>query len=483
MATDVDDFLLDRFGATELVGRVRAAWLAARIRAKSLLIASCEADRLALVAEFTGLVEAAAVAELAKSPRVSGSPPDLEVIASAMVGEVQVVLGVGARPAGWLIDLSDRLSTVLPQVLVALREGRLDLQRARVLAEATQGLTAAAAGEVADQMLAVCGPAPWEGLSPRSWRDRTARTVARVDADAARRRRKAEYEARCVRSRPTVAGMAELIIGADAADVVMAEQVLTDLASSRDATDADGEYVSMDARRVDAFVELFRRARDGRDLPSVSVARVRELGLILPADAFFGSGPGAQDPGEVRGLSGQVVLDAVTAREQARVMAQSGAASVLLVDWAGLLARVVRLPKAPAGGWTRALLDAAVRARLAELPPLSTAAYQPTAPIAEQVRVRNPRCTAYDCPARARRCDLDHDVPWPRGPTEVDNLCPRCRRQHEIKTRGLVKTRLHPDGSVDNLMLSGLVVTTRPEPLPGYAPGEGHDPTATQEAA
>ena len=56
----------------------------------------------------------------------------------------------------------------------------------------------------------------------------------------------------------------------------------------------------------------------------------------------------------------------------------------------------------------------------------------------------------------------------------VNNLDPRCRRQHEHKTRGLVHTRLHPDGAVETTMLlTGLVITTRPEPLPGYAPGEG----------
>jgi ABC-type multidrug transport system ATPase subunit len=81
-------------------------------------------------------------------------------------------------------------------------------------------------------------------------------------------------------------------------------------------------------------------------------------------------------------------------------------------------------------------------------------------------------CTDYDCPRAARRCDLDHDVPWPRGPTDIDNLAPRCRRDHERKTRGLVRTRLHPDGSLTTTMLTGLVTTTRPEPLPGYDIGE-----------
>jgi hypothetical protein len=98
------------------------------------------------------------------------------------------------------------------------------------------------------------------------------------------------------------------------------------------------------------------------------------------------------------------------------------------------------------------------------------------------VRARNPRCTGYDCPRRAQSCDLDHDTPWPRGPTDAANLTPRCRRQHEHKTRGLVHTSLHPDGSLHTIMITGLLVTTRPEPLPGHAPGEGHARADTDAA-
>jgi hypothetical protein len=151
---------------------------------------------------------------------------------------------------------------------------------------------------------------------------------------------------------------------------------------------------------------------------------------------------------------------------------------VFLVDPAGHLQQVVRLKDTPPGGWTRHLLTEAAQARLDDLPGLRCDTYAPSVAIQQQVRARNPRCTGYDCPTAAHRCDLDHDTPWPRGPTEVDNLQPRCRRHHEHKTRGLVRTQLHPDGSVDHqLMLTGLTITTRPEPLPGHAPGEGHHTT------
>jgi len=402
-------------------------------------------------------------------------------------------LGIGPGPAAKLVHLARRLTTVMPHALDALESGRLDMARVRALADATEVLPGHLARDVADQMLDVAEDAPWAGLSPRAWRARIDRTVIRVDADAARRRRRESYEARLVRSTPTIDGMAELIVTADATDVAMAEQVLTDLAHGRDATGPDGDYLTVDQRRVDAFVDVFRRVRDGRDLPGMPVRRERELGLVMPADTFFGDGPAADDPGEVRGLGQTAYLDPQTAREQAQALVGanntstsnastkrptaggSGAVNVMLVDRAGALVRMVRLSKPPRGGWTRALLEAAVAAQLDSLPPLSCEGYVPTVAIAEHVRARNPRCTGYDCPRKAARCDLDHDIAYPRGPTHVNNLDPRCRRQHEHKTRGLVHTRLHPDGAVETTMLlTGLVITTRPEPLPGYAPGEGY---------
>jgi hypothetical protein len=100
----------------------------------------------------------------------------------------------------------------------------------------------------------------------------------------------------------------------------------------------------------------------------------------------------------------------------------------------------------------------------------------PTVAIAEHVRARNPHCGAYDCARVAARTDLDHNQPWPRGPTDANNLSPRCRRHHQLKTRGLLSTTLESDGTLHTRMLTGLTITTRPEPLPGHAPGEGYRP-------
>jgi hypothetical protein len=82
-------------------------------------------------------------------------------------------------------------------------------------------------------------------------------------------------------------GMGEFLVTGDAADVAMAEQVLTDLARAAIATDegdADGvdgvdgardPRRSMDQRRFDAFFDVFRRIRDGDGLPTVPEATCR----------------------------------------------------------------------------------------------------------------------------------------------------------------------------------------------------------------
>jgi hypothetical protein len=67
--------------------------------------------------------------------------------------------------------------------------------------------------------------------------------------------------------------------------------------------------------------------------------------------------------------------------------------------------------------------------------------YRPPARLQRFLAVRAPRCEWPGCGARAARCDLDHDVPWPEGPTCACNLGPLCRRHHRVKQLGWHKQR------------------------------------------
>jgi hypothetical protein len=255
----------------------------------------------------------------------------------------------------------------------------------------------------------------------------------------------------------------------------------------------------MDQRRADALIGLFRAVRDGSlgdhpgptgepnagsafgptaasgtRLPRVPVRRVHDLGLVLHADTLFSDGPAADATGQLRGLGQPAVLAPGSARTLARQQLRNGTGvQVLVVDDTGALERVVRLDRDTAETCgSRESLIAAVRQRLSTAPELEADGHDPSEAIARHVRAEAPTCSFYDCPRRARSCDLDHDTPWPRGPTSVANLDPKCRRHHNAKTLGAVQTRLTagPGAGRRTVRWSlpcGVQVTTSPEPLPG----------------
>jgi hypothetical protein len=449
----------------------------ARLRATVKRIAAGQVAQLRLVADLAEDCAAHARRELAGVERGWGVPSEEELTHSTVIHELEVTLGIAKHAAERLLELATRLVTVLPGTLAALEAGRIDQARAEVLSEETKLLDDTGARAVEALVLRQVADAdgPWQGLSPRRWRSQIQKAVIQVDHDAARRRREAALRERAVRAWAQGDGTGVLqVIGQDA-DIAFADGVLTDLAHAGPAIGPDGEKLSMDQRRVDAFMDVFRRIADGDDLPWVRIRREHDIALVMHADTFFGDGPAQHDPGEVRGLGAPAPIDPKSAAELARTQIDAGAATrVLLVDGDGVLQRSIRLPNAPPGGWTRDLLTGSVRRALPDLPSLMTESYEPTVAITEHVHAVHLRCTSYDCARLASRCDLDHDECWPRGPTCVTNLCPRCRRHHELKTRGLVKTRLHRDGSVTTTTLLGTTITSRPEPLPGFGPGEAY---------
>ncbi|HEY3016208.1 MAG TPA: HNH endonuclease signature motif containing protein [Nocardioides sp.] len=67
---------------------------------------------------------------------------------------------------------------------------------------------------------------------------------------------------------------------------------------------------------------------------------------------------------------------------------------------------------------------------------LATGAYEVNERLAQRVALRDHTCVFPFCQRPARRCDVDHVVPHPRGPTATDNLAPLCRRHHRLKTHG-----------------------------------------------
>jgi hypothetical protein len=105
------------------------------------------------------------------------------------------------------------------------------------------------------------------------------------------------------------------------------------------------------------------------------------------------------------------------------------------------------LPEAVAG----LLADPATLVRLARLDPDGTIhtdphRHDPSAALRRAVQARDGTCRFPGCHTPAHRCDIDHVIAFPHGPTRLDNLVCLCRRHHRFKHHGGWTPTLTPDG-------------------------------------
>jgi hypothetical protein len=98
--------------------------------------------------------------------------------------------------------------------------------------------------------------------------------------------------------------------------------------------------------------------------------------------------------------------------------------------------------------------------------PGPTPGYRPGAALDRYVRARDRRCRFPGCRRRVPAGgELDHDTPWPAGPTAAANLAGYCTPDHRCKHQAPGWThRLHPDGTLTVTTPTGLTATTTPPP-------------------
>ena len=72
----------------------------------------------------------------------------------------------------------------------------------------------------------------------------------------------------------------------------------------------------------------------------------------------------------------------------------------------------------------------------------------PSRKLADFVRCRDLTCRFPGCDEPAYRCDLDHTIAYPVGPTCASNLGCLCRKHHLLKTFWCWLARQLPDGTI-----------------------------------
>src|SRR5688500_683623 len=153
------------------------------LRADARALGAAEGKRLRRVVAIAERCTRETMTFLALGGRIPGAASDTELVMSAVTVELMMALGISQGHAENLQLLATRLVRVLPETLAMLEAGRLDLTRARLLAEATEVLDGAHARAVQALLLPAVGSGPWDGPSPRAWRARVQRAVITVNPD------------------------------------------------------------------------------------------------------------------------------------------------------------------------------------------------------------------------------------------------------------------------------------------------------------
>ncbi|MGV1008467.1 MAG: hypothetical protein ACOYBY_07645 [Dermatophilaceae bacterium] len=91
--------------------------------------------------------------------------------------------------------------------------------------------------------------------------------------------------------------------------------------------------------------------------------------------------------------------------------------------------------------------------------------YRPGAALAKLVRARDGTCRYPGCTTPAQRCDLDHVIAYPHGPTSAANLQTLCRVHHGVKHHSGWTVHMTPDGTCTWTAPNGRSHTTHPHTL------------------
>ena len=378
--------------------------------------------------------------------------------------EVATATGLSQREVAVRAELATGPAARFGRLRELLTEGTVSLRRACQVVEETRHLEHDAVQRLVESVFMPTRDGA--GLSADLFRQRLRRAVLRADADAATAaaRRRAARKRNGAHAQIFDDGTGQLTIRNDA-DKIAAAIDRADAAAR--AARAAGDPRSLDQLRADF---LTGAASYGQPCPSGGCCGAEAGAPYAPMSA---TGPGTPTSGPGHRATGTGHRAAGTGR-QATGHEHHGVDDGpearpcgFVPDWyasfghrpAAKVWIVVPVTTAlglddepcelPGHGWVAAEQARAIitadgsiwQTMLADLDTgaalrLSRAGYRPTAAMTEHVIAVDGVCRGPGCTVPASRCDLDHDVPYPHGSTDVANLTAKHRQHHRIRTAG-----------------------------------------------
>ncbi len=360
--------------------------------------------------------------------------------ARVVAEEIALATGVGVGEVARRLELATsprRFRTVM----CALRAGETSLHRALQVASETAALSDADVTAVAEAVLA--SSRDGRPVPQRAFVTRLRRAVASVDHRGAQERRGHARARRGVFGRVVEDGVGCLTVTADAATIAA---VMDRLDASARALRGTGDRRTLDQLRCDLATKALLGAGGagnenacGSECSSGEAAA--RVWLVVPFEVATGAADTACE------LPGHGWVIAAHARE---IMTRPGSV------WHTL----------------------PVEVRTGQAISRPSKRYRPTKAMLEHVQAVDGSCRGPGCQVVATRCDLDHETPWPGGPTAVGNLSSKHRLHHNLKTDGIWNSTPGRDGALEWTTLTGRTYVTHPKDW-----REGLDPPSSVRAA
>ncbi len=389
-----------------------AAWLAALDPAEV-----SDLDLVDLVGAHRRLIswaeagQVAAIAELSRRPVFRPDDPRDEHDELRSAGcQVAVELNLAPSTGARLVETARTLVEELPHTLAAMGSGEVDLRRARMIADIADRHSAEVARKVEGRVLPRAGR-----RTLGEHRRAIERAILVADPQTAEERHRAAAEGRRVEFWPDFDGMG-CALATLPADGLAVLRTTLDAAAVAMKTALPGESRTMDQLRSDALVEMARvslatgwlggRPDGGLKLASAQGRRA-QIHVTVPFSTLIGVD---EHPGE---LTGYGPIPASIARR-------------IAVD----------------GVWRRLLTNPAT----GKLLDYGRTTYQPPQDLRDFIVARDRTCVFLGCSQPAHRCQIDHTIPYPEGPTAEDNLGALYGTCHNQKTHAKWQLGQHDSG-------------------------------------
>lgn len=410
--------------------------------------AALDAHALSALARMRADAEALVAAAPVPARQVPFSPDELVTM------DVATATGLAQGEVGVRLELATGSERRFGRLRQLLSAGTISLRRACEVVRETRYL---ADDEVVDGLVkTVFAPTrDGAGLSGPLFRQRLRRAILRADADAeaAKARRREARQHNGARAEVFDDGTGTLTIRNDA-EKIAAAMDRADTAAR--AAKAAGDRRSLHQLRADFLtgVAIFGQ-------PAAAVAVPAAPAAAAPAEASPASAdaPAGFETFTSAGVAGE----RTEVPEWFACFGQRPAARVWIVVPITTALGLDDAPcQLPGHGWVSAeqarsimtaegsiwhtlLADADTGRALR----LSRKGYRPSAAMVAHVVAVDGTCRGPGCTVPASQCDLDHDIPYPEGPTDTDYLSSKHRQHHRVRTAGFWRAVRDPkDASI-----------------------------------